>query len=450
MIRIALVGLGPAGQFHMESVLQLPGVRLAWVIDDDTEKAQRIAAEKGCSGPNRVCDALNGPNAANAVIIASATDKHFHYNYIGRVCPCPSLISCRRLTPKNLELSACMAVLAEKPISDELHKFEHAVEFAKNKNLVFVCGYQRRADPHFHELKRQLDAGAIGKLQQLRTCSRNNPIPPMEHLRAGGIFHDMLIHDFHVLDFLSNGQVPESVTTENKAMGDVEKYLVTLKYASGLIAVVDTYRDASHGYEQCIEASGKLGTMKAKNELTSTANLDPHRYLEACRPELPEFIESVQVCAPKAQKRKADLICNHARERTQELEAYRGHLLPSAAAQAVGFIARIHQPTFFMFHPSVQPESWLRWANKLPDSSVVLPPAHGLTMPETRCQAEFEVEPGSPVSPTSPNEKRAFKEALPAEWKEQSLYRREFAVLRCIQRRRSSLVELSTLEGEKG
>lgn len=59
-------------------------------------------------------------------------------------------------------------------------------------------------------------------------------------------------------------------------------------------------------------------------------------------------------------------------------------------------------------------------------------------MPESRCQADlahFEVEPASPVSPTSPNEKRAFKEALPAEWKEQSLYRREFAVLRWIQKR---------------
>jgi predicted dehydrogenase len=48
VVKVALVGLGRAGHFHMESVLQLPGsVRLAWVIDVDTEKAQRIAAEKG-------------------------------------------------------------------------------------------------------------------------------------------------------------------------------------------------------------------------------------------------------------------------------------------------------------------------------------------------------------------------------------------------------------------
>ena len=30
---------------------------------------------------------------------------------------------------------------------------------------------------------------------------------------SGGIFHDMLIHDFDMLDFLSGGQVPESVTS---------------------------------------------------------------------------------------------------------------------------------------------------------------------------------------------------------------------------------------------
>ena len=110
-------------------------------------------------------------------------------------------------------LRADKAVLAEKPISHELHEVEEAVQLAKSKNLAFVCGYQRRADRHFRELKRQLNAGAIGNLKLLKTCSRDNPIPPMEYLRtSGGIFHDMLIHDFDMLDFLSGGQVPESVT----------------------------------------------------------------------------------------------------------------------------------------------------------------------------------------------------------------------------------------------
>ena len=262
VVKVALVGLGRAGHFHMESVLQLPGsVRLAWVIDVDAEKAKRIAAEKGCKWSNRLDEALEGPDAVDAVVIASATDTHFPYIMQA--------------------LRADKAVMAEKPISHELHEVEEAVQLAKNKNLAFVCGYQRRADRHFRELKRQLDAGAIGNLKLLKTCSRDNPIPPMEYLRtSGGIFHDMLIHDFDMLDFLSGGQVPESVTAtghsyhrEIQDMGDVDICAVMFKYPSGLIAMVDTSRDASYGYDQRIEAFGEKGMLTAKNELTSTIEL---------------------------------------------------------------------------------------------------------------------------------------------------------------------------------
>ena len=259
---VAVIGLGRAGHFHMQSIIDMPGsVRLAWVIDVDTEKAKRIAAEKGCKWSNRLDEALEGPDAVDAVVIASATDTHF--SYIMQA------------------LRADKAVLAEKPISHELHEVEEAVQLAKNRNLAFVCGYQRRADRHFRELKRQLDAGAIGNLKLLKTCSRDNPIPPMEYLRtSGGIFHDMLIHDFDMLDFLSGGQVPESVTAtghsyhpEIKAMGDVDICAVMFKYPSGLIAMVDTSRDASYGYDQRIEAFGEQGMLTAKNELTSTIEL---------------------------------------------------------------------------------------------------------------------------------------------------------------------------------
>ena len=269
VVKVAVIGLGRAGRFHLQSITDLPqAVKLTWVIDVDKEKAQRIAAERGCNWSDHLDEALKGPDAVDAVVIASATDTHFPYIMQA--------------------LRADKAVLAEKPISHELHEVEEAVELAKTKNLAFVCGYQRRADRHFRELKRQLDAGAIGNLKLLKTCSRDNPIPPMEYLRtSGGIFHDMLIHDFDMLDFLSGGQVPESVTAtghsyhpEIEAMGDVDICAVMFKYASGLIAMVDTCRNASYGYDQRIEAFGERGMLTAKNELTSTVELakaDGHR-----------------------------------------------------------------------------------------------------------------------------------------------------------------------------
>ena len=165
VVKVAVIGLGRAGHFHLQSITDLPqAVKLTWVIDVDKEKAQRIAAERGCNWSDQLDEALKGPDAVDAVVIASATDTHFPYIMQA--------------------LRADKAVLAEKPISHELHEVEEAVELAKTKNLAFVCGYQRRADRHFRELKRQLDAGAIGNLKLLKTCSRDNPIPPMEYLRT--------------------------------------------------------------------------------------------------------------------------------------------------------------------------------------------------------------------------------------------------------------------------
>ena len=292
--RVALVGLGRAGHFHLQSVLQLPHmVQLSWVVDIDESKAQRIAAEQGCRWSTELGEALGD---VDAVIIASATDTHFPYIMES--------------------LRANKAVLAEKPISHELHEVIEAVELAKSRNLPFVCGYQRRADRHFRALKEQLDAGAVGKTKLVKTCSRDNPLPPLEYLRSsGGIFHDMLIHDFDMLDFLSNGEEPESVTAighcynaEIQKMNDIDTCAVMFKYASGMMAMVDTSRDASYGYDQRIEVFGEKGMLTAHNELTSTVELAtsaghlrppamhsfPQRYLQAYRSELTEFIELVR------------------------------------------------------------------------------------------------------------------------------------------------------------
>ena len=155
--RVALVGLGRAGHFHLQSVVQLPHVvQLSWVVDIDEEKARRIAAEQGCRWSTELGEALDD---VDEVIIASATDTHFPYSMES--------------------LRANKAVLAEKPISHELHEVIEAVELARSRNLPFVCGYQRRADRHFRALKQQLDAGAVGKLKLVETCSRDNPPPPI-------------------------------------------------------------------------------------------------------------------------------------------------------------------------------------------------------------------------------------------------------------------------------
>ena len=128
-------------------------------------------------------------------------------------------------------------------------------------------GFQRRHDAHFRALKAQLAAGHVGAARMFKCTSRDNPEPPMWYLKVSdGIFHDMLSHDFDMLHFLTDGEIPASVyatgvahNPEIGAMDDCDTAAVTLSYQSGLIATVDTSRVAAYGYDQRCEVWGDSG-----------------------------------------------------------------------------------------------------------------------------------------------------------------------------------------------
>jgi myo-inositol 2-dehydrogenase/D-chiro-inositol 1-dehydrogenase len=304
---VALVGLGRSGHFHLTSIKALADVaKLAWVIDTDVTKAKQIAEDMSCRWATSLDEALLD-SSVGAVIIASTTDTHF--SFIMR------------------SLEAKKAVFAEKPISHTVAEVQEAVDLALKNNVAFVCGYQRRCDKNFRALKRHLDLGSIGQLKMIKSCSRDNPLPPLEYLRtSGGIFQDMLIHDFDMQDWLSEGQMPESVMSMGHAynpairsMKDLDIVAVTAKYSSGLITMTDTSRDASYGYDQRVEAFGETGMLTAKNEATSTVELAnsaghlmppakwsfPQRYEEAYRVELTEFLALVKA-GPESKEHKAE------------------------------------------------------------------------------------------------------------------------------------------------
>merc|ERR1719310_85295 len=291
----------------MTSIRSLPELaRLDWVVDVDEAKNKEVAAKFNCKSSTSMDEPLADPNV-QIVIIASTTDTHF--DFIMR------------------SLRAGKSVFAEKPISHDVSEVQQAVDLAKELNLAFVCGYQRRCDRNFRMLKKQLDGGAIGQLKMIKSCSRDNPVPPLAYLAtSGGIFQDMLVHDFDMQDWLSGGQTPESVTSVShcykedvKKMDDIDCVAVMLKYESGLITMIDTCRDAAYGYDQRVEAFGSKGMLTAKNEMTSSVELAnaeghlmptamwsfPERYEQAYFVELGEFI-ALMLAGPDSEAHKEE------------------------------------------------------------------------------------------------------------------------------------------------
>jgi myo-inositol 2-dehydrogenase/D-chiro-inositol 1-dehydrogenase len=66
-----------------------------------------------------------------------------------------------------------------------------------------MIGFNRRFDPTFAALKKRLDSGEIGEAEMLIITSRDPGAPPVSYIKgSGGIFKDMLIHDFDMFRFI--------------------------------------------------------------------------------------------------------------------------------------------------------------------------------------------------------------------------------------------------------
>merc|ERR1712226_665711 len=101
-------------------------------------------------------------------------------------------------------------------------------------------------------------------------------------------------------DWLTDGEVPETVMSvghcydeEIRKMNDLDTVAALLKYKNGIVATVDTCRDAAYGYDQRIEAFGDKGMLTAKNEMTSAVELATKDGFNAsCNVELPTTLRA--------------------------------------------------------------------------------------------------------------------------------------------------------------
>lgn len=294
-LRFGLIGTGRIGQVHAKSVVSTPGATLEVVADVFLEGAQRTAADFGGAAtddPMAVFDS----DKVDAIIVASPTSTHI------------DLI--------DAAIDAGIPVLCEKPIDLDIARVDALREKASKSKTPIVLGFNRRFDPHFNAVHRRVQAGEIGKLEQLIIISRDPAPASNDYLKvSGGIFRDMTIHDFDMARFF----VPKivSVTANGfnqfspdiKAMGDYDSTSITLRGSNDEVISITNSRHAIYGFDQRMEAFGDKGMLRVEN-LTDTnvrhytehfveqrepyQNFFLQRYMDSYRLELAEFIKRVQ------------------------------------------------------------------------------------------------------------------------------------------------------------
>lgn len=108
---------------------------------------------------------------------------------------------------------------------------------------------------------------------------------------SGGIFLDMMIHDFDMVRYLSGSEVTEvcaygTVKTDPDyaKYGDVDTAICMLKFENGAIGVIDNSRVANYGYDQRTEVHCDKGCVQVSNDLDNQAMISTRDGVEVAKP----------------------------------------------------------------------------------------------------------------------------------------------------------------------
>ena len=256
MLKVGLLGAGRIGGVHARAITAHAGSELVAISDVFQENAENLAAQYGASV--RSSEEIIADSAIDAVLIATSTDTH------------SDLIEAATAAGK--------AVLCEKPVDLSLERAQACLKAVAPSGVPVMIGFNRRFDANFGALKAASLAGEVGKTELLSITSFDPAPPPVSYVKvSGGLFRDMMIHDFDMANFLM-GDVPDTVTAvgssivdpEIGAAGDVDTAVVTLSYSDGRIAVIKNSRRAVYGYDQRVELLGSEGLLQVQNMLENS------------------------------------------------------------------------------------------------------------------------------------------------------------------------------------
>ena len=304
MKNVAVFGAGRIGRIHAGNVVALPGVRLKFVCDPVADSAAALAVQLGAQVSTP--DAVFADAGIDAVVIASPTDTH------------STLI--------QRAASAGKHIFCEKPVDLSVSRAVECAAAVKAANVGCMIGFQRRFDPTFAEAQARLARGEIGVPEMLVVTSRDPGAPPAEYLKgSGGIFRDMLIHDFDIFrwilctdlgEFGGGGDAADTLYATGSVLvdpaiadvPDIDCSAVTIRTKKGRLAQINTSRRAAYGYDQRFEVLGSQGLLQCGNHRpTEVLQLDAtsvradkpehfflQRYREAYRLELAHFFDCLQ------------------------------------------------------------------------------------------------------------------------------------------------------------
>jgi len=272
-VNVGVIGVGRIGSMHARNLkYQVSGVNVLGIADVFEEVAQKMAKELEVPVVEKDYHRLLENKDIDAIVISSSTDTHA--KIISEVAQAGKHIFC------------------EKPIALDLKKIDEAIAAVKKSGVKLQVGFNRRFDPSFKKAKDLVARGTIGTPHLVRITSRDSEPPPISYVKvSGGIFLDMMIHDFDMARYLLDQEVTELMAIGNCLIdpaigeaGDIDTAIVTLKYENGAWGTIDNSRKAVYGYDQRIEIFGSEGCVMVGNKKPTEVTVFGTEYARSDKP----------------------------------------------------------------------------------------------------------------------------------------------------------------------
>lgn len=260
-INVGVIGAGRIGKLHTENLIHsVPDAKVIAIADIMMNaELEQWAKDLGIENVYTDPDMIINNDEIEAVFICSSTNTHV-----------------------DLMVKAAKAgkqIFCEKPIDVDINRVHEGLDAVEAAGVKLQIGFVRRFDHNHKKVRDTVASGKLGRPHIVKITTRDAMPPPFEYAKvSGGLYMDMMIHDFDMARFLSGSEVAEvsaygqvMMDQQLKEIDDVDIATVMLKMENGALCVIDNTRKSSFGYDQRTEVQCEEGCVQVYNDYPNTS-----------------------------------------------------------------------------------------------------------------------------------------------------------------------------------
>lgn len=246
MIDVTVIGAGVMGENHIHAVSDHPALKLAAVVDIDSDRATEVAERYDAQ--EALTDYEQALNDVDAAVIATPESVH--------------------VEQASAALDRGVHILLEKPVAETLDDARALAERASRTDLTTGVSFVLRYDPAYAKVQKAVQNGALGDLVSVRG---KRSVTSAESRRVGHNSHPLFYFSIHDIDAMlwCVDQAVERVVAVDRwgELEDIDSpdaHQALLTFKDGTIGVLEGYgilpETTPGGIQAALEVVGTDGT----------------------------------------------------------------------------------------------------------------------------------------------------------------------------------------------